>query len=82
MGISMESIPAGEFKAKCLGLIEEVHESGKPVIVTKRGEPMVIVVPYESVETPKQEIFGSMKDTITITGDIMSPIDVEWDADK
>ncbi len=43
---------------------------------------MVIVVPYESVETPKQEIFGSMKDTITITGDIMSPIDVEWDADK
>ncbi len=33
----MESIPAGEFKAKCLGLIEEVHESGKPVIVTKKG---------------------------------------------
>jgi len=82
MGISMETIPASEFKSKCLGLIEEVHETGQPMIVTKRGVPIVMVVPYEALETPKQKLFGMMKDSITITGDIISPIDEKWEVDE
>lgn len=82
MDVSMETIPAGEFKSKCLGLIEEVHETGQPVIVTKRGVPVVMIIPYEPVEVPKAKLFGILKDSITINGDIISPIDEKWDADE
>lgn len=82
MDTSMEYIPAGEFKSKCLGIMEEVHETGQPIIVTKRGVPVVMIVPYEIVETPKQKLFGIFKDSITIHGDVISPIDDKWEADE
>lgn len=78
----METIPAGEFKAKCLGLIEEVYETGQSVIVTKRGLPVVMVVPYEPLDVPKQKLFGMMKDSITINEDIIAPIDEKWNVDE
>lgn len=82
MGILMDSIPATEFKAKCLGILEEVHDSGHPIIVTKRGVPFAMVIPYEIPETPKPKLFGILKGTIQIQGDIIAPIDDPWDADK
>src|SRR5665213_2600890 len=34
-------IPAGEFKAKCLQLMDEVYENGNlTIIITKRGKPV------------------------------------------
>lgn len=82
MDTSMETIPAGEFKAKCLGLIEEVHDTGRPVLVTKRGVPVVMVIPYEPIEIPKQKLFGIMKDSITIADDILAPINEKWEVDE
>lgn len=41
----MRNIPAGEFKAKCLALMDEIHASGKGIIVTKRGRPVARVLP-------------------------------------
>ena len=66
-----------EFKAKCLKIMDEVAKSGDRVVVTKRGVPMVVVGPV--VKRPKS-IFGADKGKIKILGDIISPIDVEWDA--
>ncbi len=80
MGTSMHSIPAGEFKAKCLGVIEDVHESGQPIVVTKRGVPVVMIVPYTEEESPKKQLFGLLKGSATIQGDIMEPINENWDA--
>jgi prevent-host-death family protein len=71
------TIGAGEFKAKCLRLIDEVNESGEPLIVTKRGKPVVEVRP--AAAKPKR-LFGAMKGRIKILGDIIEPIDVEWEA--
>lgn len=82
MDISMDSIPAAEFKAKCLGILEEVHESGHPIVVTKRGIPFAVVIRYETPESPKPKLFGILKETIHIQGDITSPIDETWDVDK
>lgn len=39
------TVAAGEFKNRCLQLIDEVHRHGVPLTVTKRGKPMVRVVP-------------------------------------
>ena len=73
-------IPAGEFKAKCLKLMDQVRESGREIVITKRGKPVAKLVPLEPKERPP--LFGCMKGTFEITGDIVSPIDVEWDATK
>ncbi len=73
------TIPAGEFKAKCLKLLDEVAEKRHTLVITKRGKPVAQVVP---VAAKRQDIVGSMKGSVTILGDIISPLDVEWDAMK
>lgn len=70
------SIAAGEFKSKFLQLMDDVQAKRVPLIITKRGVPIVKLVPYEAESKP---IFGCMKDTISIEADIISPIDEIWD---
>jgi prevent-host-death family protein len=73
------TIKASEFKAKCLALIDEVAKSGDPLVITKNGKPMADLVPHRlSLRSP----LGIWKGNIAIKGDIISPIDVEWDALK
>ena len=43
----MKYIPAGTFKARCLALMKKIQATGEPVIVTKRGTPVVKVVPAQ-----------------------------------
>ncbi len=58
---------AGEFKAKCLGLIDDVSETGHEVIITKRGEPKAKLVPFA---TPKKKPFlGRLEGVMEIVGD-------------
>lgn len=65
-------IPAGQFKAKCLGLLDEVSLTGERLIITKHGKPVAQLIPM--VEPP------SLLGSVTFKGDIVSPIDVEWNA--
>jgi prevent-host-death family protein len=73
-------VKASEFKAKCLALIDEVASTGETVIVTKNGKPLAELVPHKRAGKPSP--FGILKDELKVTGDIISPIDVEWDAMK
>jgi prevent-host-death family protein len=83
IGVSMaRTIPAGEFKAKCLKLLDEVAETGEPIVITKRCKPVAQIVPIPDSKAKRQGIVGSIKGTVTILGDIISPLDVEWDAMK
>jgi prevent-host-death family protein len=82
MTMNQQMIPAGQFKAQCLGLMEQIQETQQPIVVTKRGVPMVTIMPYQNQTTPKQGLFGALKDTITIHEDIVAPINEHWDADK
>jgi prevent-host-death family protein len=77
--VMTEQIAAGVFKAKCLRLLDEVQRTRKEIVVTKRGRPVARVVP---VNTPDTQWFGRMKGTLKICGDIISPIDEVWDADR
>ena len=72
------NIAAGEFKAKCLKLMDKVARDREEIVITKRGKPVAKLVPVKDTETPTGH--GCMKGTIRIVGDIVSPIDVEWDA--
>lgn len=72
-------IKASEFKAKCLALIDEVARTGAAVTITKNGRPVAELVPHRPC---KQNARGILKDELFIEGDIISPIDVEWDVLK
>jgi len=64
-------MPASAFKTKCLAVMDDVQATGEPVIVTKRGKPVVKVVP---VESEMDDMFGSMAAEVKIVGDIESPV--------
>lgn len=71
------TIEVSEFKAKCLELIDRVASSGDEIILSKHGEPVARLVPFG--RRPKS-IFGIDKDSMRIPGDIIEPLDVEWEA--
>lgn len=77
--MTTRTISAAKFKAQCLELMDDVNAKGDEIVVTKRGKPVARLVPIKRERHP---IFGSMKGTVTIKGDIISPLDVEWDALK
>jgi prevent-host-death family protein len=74
-----KAIKASEFKAKCLALLDEVAASGNRLVITKNGKPVADVVPHQSA---KRSPLGLLKGRMVIKGDIISPIDVEWEALK
>jgi len=78
-GAKMRTIKASEFKAKCLRIMDEVAATGEPVLITKNGVPITELIPAR--QRPKT-LFGSMKGSVTFMGDIISPIDVEWEAER
>lgn len=41
----MKTIAAAEFKAKCLAIIDRVHDRGEPITITKRGKVVARLVP-------------------------------------
>jgi prevent-host-death family protein len=71
------SIPAAVFKAECLKLMDEVARTGQPVVITKHGKPVAQLVPVAAEPT---SLFGYMKNTVTIQGDIVGPTDDSWNA--
>ena len=73
-------IAAGEFKATCLKLMDNVRRDHEEIVIAKRGRPVAKLVPGTDDAEPTG--YGCMKGTIEIVGDIVSPIDVEWDAEK
>jgi len=75
-----KQVKASEFKAKCLAVMDEVAATGRGVVVTKNGKPVVDLVPHRPKS--KRGLDGLLKGDLVIKGDIMSPIDVEWDAMK
>jgi prevent-host-death family protein len=74
------NINAAEFKAKCLKLIDTVAATHEPLVISKRGKPLVKLVPIID-ETPAS-LFGYMKGTVTIHGDIVAPLDETWSAES
>jgi prevent-host-death family protein len=67
----MKTIAAGEFKARCLSLMDDVQRTRETVVITKRGKPVAKLVP---VPAAKDDFIGRLKGRIRIVGDIESPV--------
>jgi len=68
----MQDISISEFKAKCLGLIEQVQKTRQPLRITRHGRPVAEVVPVGPDR--KRPFVGDMVGTAKIVGDIVSPV--------
>jgi prevent-host-death family protein len=77
----VKTLPAGEFKARCLTVMEEVRKNREPVLITKRGKPVAKLVPADKT---RQELIGRLEGIVSINGDIESPIEPAdaWDSSR
>ena len=77
----MQEIAISEFKAKCLALLEQVRATKNPIRITRFGKPVAEVVPPTTAAVDREAWLGSMKNTMRITGDIVSPAndEDEWE---
>lgn len=67
----MRSIAAGEFKQRCLALLDEVGASGESIVVTKRGKPVAQLTPVSPER--HNDWRGAMRTQGQITGDLVAP---------
>jgi prevent-host-death family protein len=76
--LAMDEIPISKFKATCLAVLERVRRTNQPVCVTRFGKPVAEINP-PTVRRAGERRFGTLRGSVTIHGDIVSPISSEED---
>jgi prevent-host-death family protein len=70
----IKRVAAGEFKARCLALLDLVAETGEELVVTKRGKPVARLLPAEAPP--------GLRGSVVWESDLVSPVGDRWDADE
>jgi prevent-host-death family protein len=72
-------MPAGQFKTRCLKVMDDVQSTREPVVITKKGRPVAKLVPAEE---PSDDFPGKLSGMMKIVGDITQPIEdpEAWEA--
>ena len=78
----MQTINASDFKARCLAILDRVHETGERVVILKRGRPVAELsrVTGDGNDYPQAELEG----TVVVVEDVVGPVFPEehWDSLK
>jgi prevent-host-death family protein len=72
-----KTVPATEFKSRCLALLEEVRETRQPLVVTRHGKPVVEISPYALKD---DALVNPLKNSIVLQNDLISPLEERWDS--
>ena len=76
----MVTLNASDFKARCLAILDQVRDTGEPVLILKRGKPVAQLVPARSqtARYPQDDLRG----TVRIIGDVVAPAvpEEDWEA--
>ena len=77
--VMSDEISAGNFKARCLQLMDDVQSSRKELVITKRGVPVAKLVP---VDAAAPDVFGCMRGSAEIHGELLEPAAAaeDWEA--
>jgi prevent-host-death family protein len=70
--VAAGTVPATEFKARCLELMDRVAEGRDTYVITKRGKPVAKLVPADP--PPPDGVFGCMIDQTKSIGDLDTPL--------
>ncbi len=77
----MKKIAISEFKAHCLEVIDKMQTDGNPILITKRGEVVAKVIPFQTKVSIEEEIRRKFEGKAEIIGDIVnfSPWGEDWE---
>jgi prevent-host-death family protein len=72
------TVTATELKVRCAEVLERVIVEHRTVTVTRRGKPVARIMPI--ADEPAGSLVGYARGGVTVTGDLLAPLDVEWEA--
>lgn len=77
--MTIKTIPAAEFKTRCLAVMDEVNKTRRPILITKRGRPVAKLIPPDDLP---DNFIGRLKGVVKIVGDVESPVEPpeSWEA--
>jgi prevent-host-death family protein len=76
----MDTLLISEFKARCIEVINSVNESGKEVLVTRRGKPLARIVPARQAEAPPR-LLGALAGEAEELGDLVqTDLSGDWES--
>ena len=75
-------INAVQFRANCFKILDEVKQSHKEVIITKRGKPIAKLV-HINQDDAKDPLLGAMEGIGRTLGDLTEPVlkHTDWELD-
>ncbi len=77
----MKTMGISEFKAKCIAVIKEARRTSTPIVITRRGEPLVRIEPIHTSRT--RRTLGALRSEVAIKGDIVStPFGNDWEMER
>lgn len=81
----LKSITTAEFEGRCQVLLELVRRTRQPLVITRRGKPVAQISPYvpkkgRGKKAARIEPLDPLEDCILYEGDLIPPIDAQWDA--
>ena len=75
----MKTMAISEFKAHALKVLDEVAKSQETIIITKRGKPLVQVIPHR--KSAMKPTPGKLANAFVFEKDIITPFGEElWEA--
>ena len=84
--MSTKTIPAGAFKQGCLRILDEVAETHREVVITKRGKPVAKLVPVKPDRVREEEVLAPLRGksrVLVSEREFLRPLTAEagWDLD-
>lgn len=73
--MSTRTVSASQFKAKCLGMLDEVAATGEEIVITKRGRPVARVLAADKPASLRGSVSFNVSDE-----ELIKPLDIDWDA--
>jgi prevent-host-death family protein len=75
-----KTVPATQFKAECLRLIDEMNRDRQPVTITKRGRAVAVLTPIAA--GPPPSIIGALRGSVLRFDDPFDPVldPKDWNA--
>ncbi len=81
---SLKTVTVVEFEGRCKDLLELVHRTRQPLLITRKGKPLAQISPYVSrkvrgKKAKRSEPLNPLEGGVLYEGDLISPIDDKWD---
>jgi prevent-host-death family protein len=67
----MKKMPAGEFKAHCLAIMDRVQKTKETVLITKHGRAVAKLIPADDSPAP---FLGRLEGIVKVNGDLEAPV--------